>query len=92
MPSLYVYYNLYRDVTCLLQTVFYYKKSTYAENFGENDVLAVEPGGLLGGDEELRTVGVLSSVGHRQPSGAEMLQLEVLVCEFFSIDGSATGS
>ena len=92
MPSLYVYYNLYRDVTCLLQTVFYYKKSTYAENFGENDVLAVEPGGLLGGDEELGPVGVLARVGHRQPAGAEMLQLEVLIGELLAVDGATAGS
>jgi hypothetical protein len=65
---------------------------TYAEDFGEDDVLSVEPGGLLGGDEELRAVRVLAGVGHRQPAGAEVLQLEVLVGELLAVDGAAAGS
>ena len=34
------------------------------EHLAEDDVLAVQPGGDGGGDEELRAVGVLASVGH----------------------------
>ena len=49
-------------------------------------MLSIEPGGLLCGDEELRSVGVLAGVGHGQPSGAEMLQLEVLVGELLAVD------
>ena len=33
-------------------------------------MLAVQPGGLGGAEEELRAVGVGSSVGHRQDSGS----------------------
>ena len=55
-------------------------------------MLAVEPGGLLGGDEELGSVGVLARVGHRQPAGAEMLQLEVLIGELLTVDGATAGS
>ena len=55
-------------------------------------MLAVEPGGLLGGDEELGPVGVLARVGHRQPAGAEMLQLEVLVGKLLAVDGATAGS
>jgi len=35
-------------------------------NLAEDDVLSVEPAGHNCGDEELRTVGVWSSVGHGQ--------------------------
>lgn len=34
------------------------------EDFAEDDVLAVEPGGDGGRDEELGAVGVLAAVGH----------------------------
>ena len=34
------------------------------EDFAEDNVLAVEPGGDGSGNEELRAVGVLSGVGH----------------------------
>lgn len=37
-------------------------------HLAENDVLAIEPRGLDGGDEELGTVGVGSSVGHGEQS------------------------
>ncbi len=49
-------------------------------------MFAVEPWGLLGGDEELRAVCVLSGVGHGQPAGTEVLQLEVLVGEPLPVD------
>ena len=39
------------------------------DDSAENDVLAVQPRGLDGGDEELRSVGVGSGVGHRQETG-----------------------
>ena len=55
-------------------------------------MLAVEPRGLLGGDEELASVGVLAGVGHGQPADTVVLQLEVLIGEFLAIDGAATSS
>ena len=45
-----------------------------------------------GGDEELGSVGVGSSIGHRQPSGSVVLQIEVLVGETVSVDRLASGS
>ena len=66
--------------------------STYTENFGENNVLSVQPGRLLSGDEELRSVGVLAGIGHRQPSGAEVLQLEVLIGKLLTVNGTTTGT
>lgn len=47
---------------------------------------AVQPRGLFGGDEELRPVGVFARVGHGQPAGAVVLELEVLVGELLAID------
>lgn len=58
------------------------------QNLAENDVSAVQPTSLLGGDEELGAVGVWSGVGHRQPPGAVVLQFEVLIGEAFTIDGT----
>lgn len=53
---------------------------------------AVQPGSLFGGDEKLRSVGVFSGVGHRQPAGAVMLQLEVFVGEPLAVDATASGT
>ena len=61
-------------------------------NLSEHDVLAIEPSGLHGADKELRSVGVGSSVGHGQSTGASVLEVEVLVLELLSIDGLTTSS
>merc|ERR1711884_293304 len=50
-------------------------------------MLPIQPGGLHSGDEELRSVGVAPGIGHGQPAGSEVLQLEVLVLELVAIDG-----
>ncbi len=65
---------------------------THIKNLSKDDVPAVEPRGLHGGDEELASVGVLSSVGHGQPAGAEVTQLEVLVGELLAIDRLAASA
>ena len=62
------------------------------DDLAENDVLAVQPLGLGRAQEELGAVGVGSSVGHGQDSGSGMLVGEVLVLEFVSVDGLASGS
>merc|ERR1712027_300873 len=56
------------------------------EDLAEDDVLAVEPGRLDGGDEELASVGVLAGVGHGEPARAVVVQLEVLVGELLAVD------
>ena len=61
-------------------------------DLAEDDVAAVEPGGHDGGDEELRAVRVGARVGHRQHEGLFVGQLEVLVGEFFAVDGFAAGA
>lgn len=62
------------------------------DNLTEDDVLSVQPGGDDGGDEELRTVGVGSSVGHGEEEGAIVLKLKVLVVELVSVDGNSSSS
>jgi len=59
------------------------------DNLAEDDVLAVEPGGLGGAQEELAAVGVGAGVGHGQDARAGVLQLEVLVLELHAVDGLA---
>ena len=44
-------------------------------NLAEDDVLAIEPLGLGGAQEELGAVGVRSSVGHREHSWGEEKKL-----------------
>jgi hypothetical protein len=39
-----------------------------------------------GGDEELRSIGVLSSVGHAEKANLGVLQLEVLIGELVAVD------
>lgn len=56
------------------------------QNFSKDDVFAIQPGSLNGGDEELGAIGVFASVGHAEPAVAVVLQLEVLIRETVSID------
>jgi len=61
-------------------------------NLAKDDVGTVEPAGDNGGDEELRSVGVLASVGHAQQTRLGVLHLEVLVGELLAVDGLAAGA
>lgn len=58
----------------------------------EDNMTVIQPRGLHGGDEELRSVGVGTGVGHRHDSGSGVLQGEVLVLEFVTVDGFSTGA
>lgn len=53
---------------------------------------AVQPGGLNGGDEKLRAVGIGARVGHRQHAGSGVLQDEVLVGELLAVNGLAASA
>ena len=55
-------------------------------------MLAIEPIGLDSAQEELASVRVGSGVGHGQDTGAGVLELEVLVLEFVSVDGLSSGA
>lgn len=49
-------------------------------------MLAVQPGGLDCGYEELRAIGVFACIGHAHPPRPIVLQLEVLIWEALTID------
>jgi len=55
-------------------------------------MLVVQPRGLDSADEELRPIGVGSSVSHGEDAGAGVLQDEVLIGKLLAIDGLATSS
>jgi uncharacterized small protein (DUF1192 family) len=61
-------------------------------DLAEDDVLAIEPRGDSGGDEELRAVGVGASVGHGQEELLVVLELEVLIGELLAVDGATTST
>lgn len=61
-------------------------------NSSENDVLSVEPRAGHEGDEELRSVGVLSGVGHGKEVRDGVFFLEVLVLELVAIDGLSSSA
>jgi hypothetical protein len=56
-------------------------------DFTEHNVLAVQPGGDNGSDEELRTVGVGPGVGHGEEERSVVSELEVLIGELVAVDG-----
>lgn len=56
------------------------------KDFSKYHMFAIQPGGLGQGDEELRAVGIRSSIGHAYPPNAIMLQLEVLIWKCFTIN------
>eukprot|EP01043_Picozoa_sp_COSAG02_P049475 COSAG02_NODE_4971_length_4771_cov_1.547303_2_plen_235_part_00 len=58
----------------------------------EHDVLAVEPRGLDGAEEELGAVGSRASVGHGKDTRAGVLELEVLIGELGAVNGLAAGA
>lgn len=62
------------------------------DDLAEDDVLAVEPRGDDGGDEELRAVGVGAGVGHGKKTGLGVRELEVLVFELGAVDRLASGT
>lgn len=55
-------------------------------------MLAIEPRGLDGADEELRAVGAGTGVGHGEDTGASVPQVEVLILELLAVDGLATSA
>lgn len=56
------------------------------KDFAEDDVATVKPWGRNGGDEELRTVGILAGVCHAQKALPSVPKLEVLILELRSVD------
>ena len=73
------------------------------DDFSKHNVFPIEPAGddlpgirtmqmegMYSGDEELRFVGVGTGVCHGEETGFRVLQFEVFVSEFLSIDGFST--
>ncbi|CAO2640040.1 hypothetical protein LEMLEM_LOCUS25172, partial [Lemmus lemmus] len=56
----------------------------------QDHVFAIQPLSLGGADKKLGTVCVWSSICHGQDARTCMLQDEVLILKFFSVDGSAS--
>lgn len=54
-------------------------------------MLAIQPGGLSQGDEELGAIGVRASIGHADPSNPIVLQFEVLIRKGLTIDAHPWG-
>jgi len=61
-------------------------------DFTEDDMLAIEPRGDDGGDEELGAIGVGTSIGHGQQARLGVGLLEVLIGEFLTVDGLAAST
>lgn len=62
------------------------------DNFAKHHMSTVQPRRLFGGNEELRTISVLTSVGHGQPARAVMLELEVLVLKPVTVYADTAGA
>ena len=55
------------------------------QNLAKHNMSAIQPWCHLGGKEELWSIGIFSSISHRQPSRSVMLKLEVLILKFITI-------
>jgi len=62
------------------------------DNLTEDDVLRVQPGSHDGGDEELRSIGIGTGVGHGKKKRFAVLEVKVLICELLAVNGSSTRS
>jgi len=61
-------------------------------DLAKDDVLVVEPRAWHSGDEELRAVGVWTSIGHREKEWLGVLELEVLIGKLLAVDALAAGA
>lgn len=56
------------------------------EDLPEHNMAAIQPLGLHSCDEELGAIGVFAGIGHAHPPRTLMLQLEVLIRKFVTIN------
>ena len=61
-------------------------------DLAKDDMFAVQMRGVLESDEELRSVGVWSRVGHGKKIRLAMVKTEALILEFLSVDALATSA
>jgi len=62
------------------------------DDFTEDDVLSIEPRAFNESQEELRAVGVGTGIGHGQKTRSGVLNIEVFILEFSTIDGFTTST
>ena len=60
------------------------------QNFTEDHMVSIEPGGGNKSDEKLRSVCVRTRVGHRQQMRPAELQLEILIFKSGPVDALTT--
>jgi hypothetical protein len=71
---------LHWPVSAISLVVLYLPDHAHAlDNLAEDNMLSIQPGGFDGGDEKLRTIGVLASISHGQPASSIVRKFEVLV-------------
>ena len=56
-------------------------------HLAKHDVLAIQPGGGGDAQEELAAVGIGAGVGHAEHAGAQVAELEVLICSMTNTGG-----
>jgi len=61
-------------------------------DLSKDDMLSIKPRSLGSTNEKLGTVGIGSSIGHAEDTGASVLELEVLVLELVAVDGLASSA
>ena len=79
-------------VVVRLETLYFFDYFNAFFNAPENHVLAVEVGGPVESNEELRSVRVLTSVGHRKKIRLGVLQFEVFILKLMSPNTLPTGA
>lgn len=85
--------NFLRGFTRLWSQSFDFLHNVHAfHDASEDHVPVIQPGSLDCRDEELRSIGVGTSVGHRHDTWTGVFQGEVFVCEFATVDGFASGA
>lgn len=57
------------------------------EDLTEDNMFSIQPRGDNSSNEKLRTVGILSSIGHRQETRTSVFEFKVLIGEAITIDG-----
>ena len=58
----------------------------------QHDVFAIQPGSLHSTNEELRTIGARSCVGHWQNTRSSVLEAKIFVLKFVAVNRLATGA
>lgn len=56
------------------------------DDLSKNNVTSVQPRCYLSSDEKLRSISVLASISHGQPSSTIVLQLKVFIFKTFTIN------